>query len=199
MSERQVKKIRKENPVEETKVKKKSKSDILTNSIIVVLIVAVLGLGSWAVYSKFASENATEQTGVVDESNVVTNDEQVQTPTIAEAAAEAGMTTEDYMAEYGLDSIENVTADTLMTDAISYMTLANYAKLSGMDVSEFREMNGIDESYSDDMTMEEISEAMMQAENQQAATEDEQTADTEETAQTQDDTAQTDETSETEE
>ncbi len=176
MSERQVKKIRKETPVEVKKVKKKSKSEILMNSVIVVFIIAVLGLGSWAVYSKYASDNAAEQTGVVDESNVVTDDTQTQIPTIAEAAAEAGMTTEDYLAEYGLDSRDDITGDTQLSVAVEYMTLANYAKLSGMDVSEFREMNGIDESFSDDMTMGEISAAMMEAANQETTDETEETA-----------------------
>lgn len=197
MSERQVKKIRKENPIEvKTKTKKRTKFDIFSSLIIVVLVIAVLGLGSWAIYSKYASQ----QTGVVDDSNVVTNDNQTtQVPTIAEAAAEAGMTTEEYLAEYGLDSRDDITGDTELTMAIEYMTLANYAKLSGMDVAEFREMNGIDDSFSDDTTMGEISAAMMESSNQQTT---EETTGTEETDTTASDseteTAENNETTETE-
>ncbi len=86
MSERQAKTKRK-NEIKQTPVKKKSALDIISNIIIVVLILTVLGIGGWAVYSKFSQmpkEGTTED---------------ITTPTISEATEEEGISAEEFLAK----------------------------------------------------------------------------------------------------
>lgn len=186
MSERQAKKIRKENPVSENTKRKKTKSEILTNSIIAVLVIAFIGLGSWAVYSKFdTNKDAVQNETVTDTGADAGAEEQAQATTVAQAAEEAGMSTEDYLAEYGLDSIDDITGDTEMSVAVEYMTFANYAKLSGTDTATLRESAGLDDSISDDTPMSEVFAAIQsQSDAQSEETEAEQTEAEDDTAQT---------------
>lgn len=160
MSERQAK-IKRKNEIEENKNihKKTKKSDVLFNVILVVVTVAILGLGAWAVASKYTtngtSDTTTEQS--VDDSA------SQETPTVEEYAESLGQTAEEFMTEYGLDQNSEVTKDMQMTLATEYMTLANYAKLSGTDTQTMKDSMGLseDETITDDTVMSDIYDKMM--------------------------------------
>lgn len=141
MSERQAKLKRKNEVVNTPAKKKKGALDIISNIIIVVLILAVLGIGSWAVYSKFSQMAANN--------NVVA-------PTISEYANSEGLSVEEFMAKYGLGAETGLTGESLISDAMEYMTLANYAALVGTDVAQIKESMGLGDEYTDDTPMSVI-------------------------------------------
>ena len=163
MSERQAKLKRKNEVVNAPAKKKKSALDIASNIIIVVLILAVLGIGGWAVYSKFSQ---------------MPSNQDVVAPTISEYAQSEGITVEEFLTKYGLSEVPEITGDSLISDAMSYMTLGNYAALVGTDVAEIKEGMGLGEEYTDDTPMSVIYEEMAAAsetaetENVEVETED---------------------------
>ena len=162
MSERQAKTKRK-NEVKHTPVKKKSALDIISNIIIVILILTVLGIGGWAVYSKFSQmppEGTTED---------------IATPTISETAQEEGISVEEFLANYGLSEAEGLTGDTEITEMMPLMTLENYAKFSGADVETIKQGMGLTEDYSNDTLMSEILADMTAATEQHDHSEEENT------------------------
>lgn len=169
MSERQAKRKR-QNDAGQTVAVKKNKADVLTNVIIVLVVIVLVGLGAWAVIGEY-QKSQQEQAPV--------------SQTVAEYAASVEMTVEDFLAEYGLGENAEVTADTDMSVATEYMTLGNYAKLAQTDVDTLKNSLGItDETINEDTTVGEIYDMMMQ-----------NTAD-EGAAQTTDDTNNTTEASE---
>ena len=143
MSERQAKTKRK-NEIKQTPAKKKNALDIISNIIIVVLVLTVLGIGGWAVYSKFSQmpkEGTTED---------------ITTPTISETAEEEGISVEEFLAKYGLSETEGLTPDTEITEMMTHMTLENYAKFSGADVETIVQSMGLAKEYANDTLMSEI-------------------------------------------
>ena len=173
MSERQAK-LRRKNEVKETPKKKKSAVDVIFNIIIVILVLAVLGIGGYAVYNKY--KQAPQQDSTATDTTQMTDEQQVA-PTIAEyAQTEKGMDAETFMAEFGLVGIEGVTAESLMTDAMNYLTLANFAKLSDMDVATVKEQYGLSDEYSEDTLMGDIFAEQMAAAETEAETATEETA-----------------------
>ncbi len=188
MSERQAKKKRKIEASEVVSTKrKKTKAEILTNAIIAVLIVALVGLGSWAVYGEIKGnlEAASQEVTTTDDTAV-----QQTAPTVAEYANTLGMSTEEFLAEYGLDTNSEVNADMDMTLATEYMTLGNYAKMVGQEVADVKTSMGIDDSFDENSIMSDIfavmqEQVMAEAETTEAeATETDDAAETEETAAT---------------
>ena len=156
MSERQARKQRKMEP-EKVIVKKRSKADIISNIIIVILILAVLGIGSWAVWSKY-SEQAKS------------NEQIEQTiPTVEEYAKSIEMTTEEFLEEYGLLGNENIKSDTDITNAISHMTLENYAKMAQIDVETMKKNLGAKEDVTGETLVRDIiASVQSEAENKDA-------------------------------
>lgn len=151
MSERQAKTKRK-NEIKEIPKKKKSILDIISNIIIIILILAVLGIGGWAVYSKFSQQPSGE------------TNETVTTPTVSDLAQTEGVSVEEYLAKYGIADAEGITGESYITDAMPYMTLANYAAFSGTDVATVKESMGLEKDYADDTLMSVIIEEMTAAE-----------------------------------
>lgn len=176
MSERQAKLKRKNESGEVTAKRKKTKGEIITNVIIVAAVIAVLGLGSWAVASKYiVKDNSNQQDTQVTDDNA----SQQTIPTVGEYAENLGMSTEDFMKEYGVEGNDAVTADTDMETASQQMTLANYAKMSGTDAAGLRESFGLDDTVSDDTLMSEVNQIMAEKE---ASEESENNAETENNA-----------------
>lgn len=134
MSERKAKKERVTKRAAEYKPKP-DKLTVITNTVGVLLIVAVLALGIWAVADKLSKSagSASQQ----DE------EQQVSVSTVANRAEELGMTAEDFLAEYGLADNESVTADTGIQTAETMMSLENYAKYIGITYDEFLNTYGI--------------------------------------------------------
>lgn len=163
MSERQAK-LKRKNEVVNAPEKKKSALDIVSNIIIVVLILAVLGIGGWAVYSKYGQKP----------SNQVTDP-----PTITEYAQTEGMSVEDFLAKYGLSEVTEINGDTSIAEAMSYMSLSNYATFVGTDVSVIKESLKLGEEITDETPMAVVFETMT------AASQDAEPTDVEEETQVQ--------------
>lgn len=162
MSERQAK-LKRKNEIIETPKKKRNPMDIVFNIIIVVLIVAVLGVGSWAVYSKYSQMPKDTTSGTTEQ--IV--------PTLAEYASTAGISVEEFLAEYGLVEVEGITEETDMNEIINYMTVANYAKLSETDAATMLESLGTDNEYTEDTLMGVIFDDLAAAMVSEASTEEE--------------------------
>lgn len=162
MSERQSK-LKRKNENTQTDVvkkKKKSKAEIITNMIICVAVIAVLGLGGWAIATKPQDNNTPAQD--------VTDGMTSSTPTIEQYAQSMGMTGEKFIKEYGLDEFESITPDTDLEFATEYMSLKNYAKLVNSDVETIKAEMGIDENVKEETAMGEIFyELQQKAEAQQ--------------------------------
>ena len=147
MSERQAKLRRKNQDTKEV-AKKKSKSDVVFNIVIVLLVVAVVGLGGWAVGTKYVQDAQMASTQ--------TEGEEQAPVTIKQYAEAMGITTGQFMTEFGLDNNENINPETQMNDAIGYMTLENYAKLTGSTLEDAIKNFGLDAGVKGDTLMSEV-------------------------------------------
>lgn len=94
-------------------------SDKLVTLIIVIAIIAVLGLGVYATYGKI-SKNITD--------NKIASGEIAET--VSHAAEAAGMSVEEYLADYGLTVSDEVNGDTPVSDLYGYMTFENYMNMA---------------------------------------------------------------------
>ena len=166
MSERQAK-LKRKNQEEQPIIKKAKKSDIITNIIIGIIIVAMIALGAWAVYSKY--NQTTSNTDVTD----AAEGDAAQIQTVADVAAEKGISTDEFITEYGLENVENISADTDFQTAMQSMTLENYAKYLDQDLDELISSIGVDAQLTGDTTVGEVIElvSQAQAENSESETE----------------------------
>ena len=174
MSERQAR-LKRKNPHEETvTVKKSKKSDIITNLIIAIITVAIIALGAWAVYSKYHTPaEDTEVTDSADESAA-------QVQTVAQAAEEKGLSADEFIAEYGLENVEDITGDSDFQAVMQSMTLENYAKYLDEDLDELISSANVDAELTGDTTVGEVMELVAQAQAEaEAETETETEPETE--------------------
>lgn len=132
MSERQARIKRKNEPQQEVKRKKGS---IWGNVIIVVVIIAFLGLGLYAIKDKLPKPP-------------------VKPVTVETLAKEKKMSVEDFLKEYGLDASQ-VNKDTEKTVFESMLTVENYAKYSGKTVEALLSENGIKSDIDTTITWQE--------------------------------------------
>ena len=133
MRERQAKKQRKEQPAEQVK-KPADKGLVIFNAIILVLIVAVLALGGYAVVSNYIANKPEEPINTVED-YVKQND----------------MTVDEFLAAYGLEGSE-VTAETDIGNACSAMTLEKFAEFSDTTIDEIKTTYGLTDDVTPDMT-----------------------------------------------
>lgn len=134
MSEKQAKKQRKtqtDTPHHSPAQKKLS----LFNVALVLVIIAVLALGTFAVVRNYEPKV-----------------EAPQTQTVAQYAESVGMTADEFLAEYGLSGVENVTADTDINTASGEMTVENYAKYTSVTVDQLKEDYSLGEAVTNEMT-----------------------------------------------
>lgn len=111
-------------------------SDKLVTLVIVIAIIAVLGLGVYATYGKIA-KNITD--------NKIANGEIAET--VSHAAEAAGMSIEDYLADYSLTVTDEVNGDTPVSDLYGYMTLENYMNMANEGNEEPVELNSVIEEW----------------------------------------------------
>lgn len=131
MGERQVKKSRKNH--EEVKPKHTAgKADVITNAVIAVVIAGVLGLGVYAVGSKYIERHASDNAAQTAQNQ----------PTVADYIAEKGMTFDEFKSEYGITD-ESVTESSLINEVTANLTLDNYAKYSDMTLDELKSKYGL--------------------------------------------------------
>lgn len=128
MGERQVKKNRK-NQNDMMPKRKASKTEVITNIVIAVVIVGVLGLGVYAVGSRYMENHPADS--VVSE----------QSQTIGDYIAEKGITLDEFKTEYGVS--EGITESTAVEEVVAGFTLENYAKYLDITLDELKSQYGL--------------------------------------------------------
>ncbi|MBQ3038597.1 MAG: hypothetical protein IJD30_05410 [Clostridia bacterium] len=93
MSERQAKRKR-QNAVKEEVIVKKNKADVLTNVVITLIVIALVGLGAWAVIGEYKG-TAPEVTPVTTDEIPVSQEDEATDDATAEGAAEATEDTQE--------------------------------------------------------------------------------------------------------
>lgn len=127
---------------------RRNSGDTTLNVVITVIIVAVLGLGIWAVVPKIQQNIA----------NNAADSSASQTVTVAQLAESAGQSVDEYLAEYGLTD-SDITGETDYQTALSAMTLENFAKANGTTADELKSEYKLPESVTNDTPW---SEAMLE-------------------------------------
>ena len=141
MSERNAKKIKKENQAPAIKPKK-TKAEKIFIIVMTVIFVAVIGLGGWAVGSKIAEEKAL-------------NAETQEQMTVEQVAEEEQLSVDELLKKLGLENA-GLTAESTADELLSKMTVESYAKLDDKDVNEFKKEYQI-EDLPNDMLWSEAS------------------------------------------
>ena len=101
-------------------------------AIIVLVIAAVLALAVFATYGKI-SENV-KQAAIEAETTAIQNGE--QEATIRYMASNAGMSSEDYVAQYGLELSGDLKDTATLDEMANHMTVENYYKFSDENSGE---------------------------------------------------------------
>lgn len=138
MSERQAKKLRKQEPEVVKAPVKKAKSPWWFTLIIVVVIAAVVAVGGWAVWQQYT------------ETHPSTDPE-----TVADRAETEGISVEELLTKYGIDGVEEVDKDTAFATAQGYMSITKYAESMGVSADQVKLDNRMPETVTDDMTINE--------------------------------------------
>lgn len=111
--------------------KSSNSADKTINFVIILIIVAILAAGSWAVYQKISSNMLDK--AIADGT---------APQTVETYARQADLSVEDYLALYQI-SDPSVNGKTEMSDLIDVITVNSYALLSGSDFDTFVEENGL--------------------------------------------------------
>ena len=101
--------------------KKLSSADKLVNVVIAVAIAAFVVVGVYATYGKVAE-------GIADKK--ILNGE--QEPTVKYLAKQAGLSVEDYLAQYGLTLSDTITEKTTESEMTDNMSVEHYLTYTGM-------------------------------------------------------------------
>ena len=141
MSEKQAKKQRKTQP-EGGRKHTKGNSSAGINAVLILIVVAVLALGGYALGRSYFEKKANQPSD--DSANTV--------QTIAQYAEANGTTAEEFLAAYGLEDNEEITADTDINTAMGAMTVEKFAEFSEKSVDELKEEYGLGEAVTNDMT-----------------------------------------------
>lgn len=149
MSERKAKKIRKEQVVEPV-AKKKEKKNILFNVVSVVVIIAFLGLGAFAVVSEMDfGENITTSTN-----------ENVDIQTLGDYAESIGISYEEMAEQYGLLE-DTFNKDMLVNDAVNLFTIEHMARMNNQQLDAFKEEWGIPADVKTDVASKDLDTEIM--------------------------------------
>lgn len=127
---------------------RRNSGDMALNAVITVIIVAVLGLGVWAVVPKVRENLA----------NNANNTAGTETVTVAQLAETAGKSVDEYLAEYGLAGTD-ITGETDYQTALSAMSLENFAKANGTTADDIKSEYKLPESVTNETPW---SEAMLE-------------------------------------
>lgn len=133
MSESRAKKERKQQ-VPQVKPKKKDKSGIIFNIVVIVVVAAIAIPGGWAAYEKIKANMPVE--------------EETQVQTIANVAQEEELSVEEFLAKIGLED-SGLTAESTAEELLSKMTIENFAKFEDTEINEFKTMYGIEHLAND--------------------------------------------------
>lgn len=145
MGERNAKKIKKENQTPVVKPKK-TKAEKIFIIVMIVVFVAVIGLGGWAIGDKIVKERAL---------NAETEAQEQAPMTVEQIALEEELSVDEFLKKLGLENA-GLTAESTADEFLAKMTIESFAKFEGMDVSEFKKEYQI-EDLADDMPWNEAS------------------------------------------
>lgn len=118
--------------------KSRNSADKTINFVIILIIVAILAAGSWAVYGKISSN-------LLDKAIA----DGTAPQTVETYARQADLSVEDYLALYEI-SDPSVNGKTEMSDLMDVITVNSYALLSGSDFDTFVEENSLTDKVSAD-------------------------------------------------
>lgn len=132
MGEKQVKRNRKGTAKVSMPKKRADKATVITNIIITVVILAVFGLGAYAVGTKYYEKWKASQP--------------VPEKTVADFIGEQGITFEEFKTQYGIAADDAEVTEESAIDAVAYkFSLDNYAKYTGTTVEELKTQYGLGE------------------------------------------------------
>lgn len=114
-------------------------ADKMINAVIVIVVLAVLGLGIYAVYGKLSVniENKAIEEGTSE-------------TTVRYAANLASMTVDEYLAQYGLAD-SDLNGKSTQTEMIEKMNVENFAKFNGQETEAFLAEYGLTDKATPDM------------------------------------------------
>jgi hypothetical protein len=115
-----------------------SPADRGINLVLAVIIIAVLAVGSVAVYRKVSDNMLTK--AIADGT---------APQTVATLAKQAGQSVDEYLADYGL-SDSDVKGDTSTTDFLNNLTVKYFAAYNGEDFDSFVETYGLTDKVTED-------------------------------------------------
>ncbi len=120
-------------------------ADKAVNVVIALIIIAFVVLGVLAIRDKIsiAPKNEADDTTSTD-----------TTQTVQQLADTAGMSVEDYLAQYGLTLSDELTAESSENDMINDMTIENYAKYGDMETEDL--LQGLSENVTKDTVMKDL-------------------------------------------
>lgn len=78
--------------------------------------------------------------------------------TVADRAKTEGITADEFLAKYGIDTVDGVDKDTALSTATGYMTVEKYAEFEGTTVDELKANYGFDDAVTNDMVMNDAQE-----------------------------------------
>ena len=111
----------------------------MLTAIIVVVILAILALAVVATYSRI-SDNIAQQR-LEDEAAAISRGE--KPANIRYMASSAGMTAEEYVAQYGLELTDGLTEESEINDMLNRMTLENYVKYNDEGAEEPTDLDAL--------------------------------------------------------
>ena len=126
-----------------TPKKNKTPFEKMLTAIIALVILAVLALAVVATYGVI-SENIAEQ-AIEDEMAAISRGE--RPANIRYMASNAGMTAEEYVAQYGLELTDGLTEDSEVNDMLERMTLENYIKYNNEGLEEPTDLDTLMEQW----------------------------------------------------
>ena len=111
----------------------------MLTTIITLVILAILALAVYATYGRI-SENIAQQ-AIEDEAAAIARGEKAAN--IRYMASTAGMTPEEYVAQYGLELTDGLSEESEIDEMLNRMTLENYIKYNDEGAEEPTDMDAL--------------------------------------------------------
>ena len=130
----------------------KDKGSVLFNAIVAAVIVAVFGLGCYAVGAKYIPR--------YQEQRAQQKQQEEQSKTVSDVMKEKSLTLDEFKTEYGIPADTEVTEDQTAMSLTGSMTMEGYAKYEDMTLEELREKYGLSEDLAADTPWQEAVKSM---------------------------------------
>lgn len=116
--------------------KSRGSADVTMNTIIAVVLIAVVGLAGYAVYDKMSAK--------INNKAIESGEKEA---TVEYLANQAGQSVDDYLAQYGLSGISKKATQEEMTDQ---MTVDNYVSFAGTTIDDLKTQYHLSEAPAGD-------------------------------------------------